>query len=54
MVLFRDFSEFEDLLQSLPASEFVAQRRDSAAKASISGRIACERLIAQEKVNKNC
>jgi hypothetical protein len=45
-------SEFEDLLRSLPTSEFAAQRRDFAAKASISGGIACERLIAQEKVNK--
>jgi hypothetical protein len=52
MVLFRYFSEFEDLLQSLPASEFTAQQRDFTAKASISGRIACERLIAQEKANK--
>jgi hypothetical protein len=52
MVLLRDLSEFEDLLRSLPASEFAAQRRDFAAKASISGRIACERLIEQEKVNK--
>jgi hypothetical protein len=52
MVLFRDFSEFEDLLRSLPASEFAAQWRDFATKASISGRIACERLIAQEKANK--
>jgi hypothetical protein len=52
VVLFRDFSGFEDLLRSLPASEFAAQRRDFAAKASISGRIACERLIAQERANK--
>jgi DNA repair exonuclease SbcCD ATPase subunit len=52
MVLFRDYSEFEDLLRSLLASEFAAQRRDFAAKASISGRIAFERLIVQEKANK--
>jgi hypothetical protein len=52
MVLFLDFSEFEDLLQSLPASEFAAQRRDFTAKASISGRIVCERLIEQDKANK--
>jgi hypothetical protein len=52
MVLLRDLSEFKDLLRSLPASEFSAQRRYFAAKASISGRIACERLIEQEKVNK--
>jgi myosin heavy subunit len=45
-------SEFEDLLRSLPASEFATQRRDFTAKASISGRIACECLIAQEKANK--
>jgi hypothetical protein len=52
MVLFRDFSEFEDLLRSLLTSEFAVQLRDFAAKASISGRIACERLIEQEKANK--
>jgi myosin heavy subunit len=52
MVLFRDFSEFVDLLRSLPASEFASQRSDFAAKASISGRIVCECLIEQEKVNK--
>jgi hypothetical protein len=45
-------SEFEDLPRSLPASEFAAQRRDFTAKASIFGKIACERLIAQEKANK--
>jgi hypothetical protein len=52
MVFFRDFSEFEDLLRSLPASEFAVQHRDFVAKASISGRIACECLVVQEKANK--
>jgi hypothetical protein len=52
MASFCDFSEFEDLLQSYPASKFAYYRRDYAAKASISGRIACERLIEQEKINK--
>jgi chromosome segregation ATPase len=33
-------------------SKFAEYRGDYAAKASISGRIACERLIEQEKINK--
>jgi hypothetical protein len=52
MVLFHDFSEFEDPLRSFPASELAVQHRDFAAKASVSGRIACERLIELEKANK--
>jgi chromosome segregation ATPase len=52
MALFYDFSEFENLLRSYPASKFAEYRKDYAAKASISGRIACERLIEQEKMNK--
>jgi hypothetical protein len=52
MALFCDFPEFEDLLRSFPASELAVQHRDYAAKASIFGRIACERLIEQEKANK--
>jgi hypothetical protein len=47
-----DFSELEDLLRSYPTSKFAEYRRDYATKASISGRIACERLIEQEKINK--
>jgi hypothetical protein len=47
-----DFSEFENLLRSYPASKFAEYRRDYAAKASISGRIACERFIEREKINK--
>jgi hypothetical protein len=47
-----NFSEFEDLLRSYPTSKFAEYRRDYAAKASISGRIACECLIEQEKINK--
>jgi chromosome segregation ATPase len=46
------FSEFEDLLRSYLASKFAEYCRDYTAKASISGRIACERLIEQEKINK--
>jgi hypothetical protein len=53
MTSFCNFLEFEDLLRSFSASELAVQRRDYAAKASISGRIACERLIEQEKTNKN-
>jgi hypothetical protein len=49
---FYDFSEFEDLLRSYPTSKFTEYCRDYVAKASISGRIACERLIEQEKINK--
>jgi chromosome segregation ATPase len=52
MALFCDFSEFEDLLRSYPASKFAEYRKDYAVKASITGRIACERLIEQEKINK--
>jgi hypothetical protein len=52
MTLSYDFSEFEDLLRSYRTSKFVEYRRDYTAKASISGRIACERLIEQEKINK--
>jgi hypothetical protein len=44
--LFCYFSEFEDL------SKFAEYRRNYAAKASISGTIACERSIEQEKINK--
>jgi seryl-tRNA synthetase len=33
-------------------SKFAEYHRDYAAKTSISGRIACERLIEQEKINK--
>jgi hypothetical protein len=52
MALFCDFSEFKDLLRLYPASKFAEYRRDYAEKASITGRIACERLIEQEKINK--
>jgi hypothetical protein len=52
MALFCDFSEFENLLRSYPVSKFAEYRRDYAAKASITGRISCEHLIEQEKINK--
>jgi hypothetical protein len=52
MALFCDFSEFEDLLRSYPASKFADYRRGYATKASISVRISCEHLIEQEKINK--
>jgi hypothetical protein len=51
MALFYDFSEFENLLRLYPASKFAEYRKDYAAKASISGRIAYECLIEQEKMN---
>jgi chromosome segregation ATPase len=49
MPLFCNFLEFEDLLRSYPSSKFANYHRDYAAKASIAGRIACERLTEQEK-----
>jgi hypothetical protein len=45
MALFCDFPESEVLLRLFSVSELAVQRRDYAAKVSISGRIACERLI---------
>jgi hypothetical protein len=53
MTSFCDFPEFENLLRSFSASELAVQRRDYTAKASISGRIACECLIEQEKKTRN-
>jgi hypothetical protein len=44
MTLSHYFSEFEDLLRSYLASKFADYHREYAAKASIAGRIACERL----------
>jgi hypothetical protein len=52
MALFCDFSEFEDLLRSYPASKFANYHRDYAVKTSIDGRIACECLTEQEKATK--
>jgi hypothetical protein len=52
MTSFCDFPEFENLLRSFSASELAVQRRDYVAKASISGQVACEHLIEQEKTNK--
>jgi hypothetical protein len=52
MALYCDFSEFEDLLRSYPASKNVNYHRDYAAKASIVGRIACGRLTEQEKATE--
>jgi chromosome segregation ATPase len=49
MALSRDFSEFEDLLRSYPASKITNYQRDYALKASIVGRNASEFLIEQEK-----
>jgi hypothetical protein len=49
MALSRDFSEFEDLLRSYPASKTANYQKDYALKSSIVGRIASERLIEQEK-----
>jgi hypothetical protein len=49
MALFCDFLKFEDLLRSYLVSKFTNYHRDYAAKASIAGIIACERLTEQEK-----
>jgi DNA repair exonuclease SbcCD ATPase subunit len=49
MALSRDFSKFEDLLRSYPASKIANYQKDYALKASIVGRIASERSIEQEK-----
>jgi hypothetical protein len=52
MISFCVFPEFEDLLRLFSASELAVKCRDYAEKASITGRITCERLIEQEKTNK--
>jgi DNA repair exonuclease SbcCD ATPase subunit len=47
-----DFSEFEDLLRSYPASKIMNYQKDYALKSSMLGRIASERLIEQEKTTE--
>jgi hypothetical protein len=46
------FFRNEDLLRSYPASKIVSYQKDYALKSSLLGRIASERLIEQEKTNK--
>jgi predicted nuclease with TOPRIM domain len=43
------FSEFEALLRSYPASKITGYQKDYALKASVLGKVACERLIEQEE-----
>jgi hypothetical protein len=47
-----DFSEFEDLLRSYPASKIENYQKEYALKASMLGRVASERLIEQEKATE--
>jgi hypothetical protein len=47
-----DFSEFEDLLHSYPTSKISSYQKDYALKSSLLGKIASERLVEQEKANK--
>jgi hypothetical protein len=47
-----DFLEFKDLLRSYPPSRLVKYQEDYALKSSMLGKIAAERLIEEEKVNK--
>jgi chromosome segregation ATPase len=49
MALSRNFSKFEDLLRSYPASKIVNYQKDYTLKASMLGRVTSERLIEQEK-----
>jgi predicted metallo-beta-lactamase superfamily hydrolase len=46
------FSEFKDLLRSYPPSRLAKYQEDYALKSSMLGKIAVERLIEQDKVNK--
>jgi hypothetical protein len=52
MTLIMDFSEFKNLLRSYPPSRLAKYQEDYALKSSMLGKIAVERLIEQEKVNK--
>jgi chromosome segregation ATPase len=52
MALSHDFSEFEDLLRSYPASKIANYQKDYALKVSMIGRIASECLIEQEKATE--
>jgi predicted nucleic acid-binding Zn-ribbon protein len=47
-----NFLEFKDLLRSYPPSRLAKYQEDYALKSSILGKVATERLIEQEKVNK--
>jgi Rad3-related DNA helicase len=47
-----NFSEFKDLLRSYPPSKLAKFQEDYALKSSMLGKVAAERLIDQEKLNK--
>jgi predicted RNase H-like nuclease (RuvC/YqgF family) len=46
------FSEFKDLLRSYPPSKLARFQEDYALKYSMLGKVAVERLVDQEKTNK--
>jgi hypothetical protein len=46
------FSEFKDLLRSYPPSKLARFQEDYALKSSMLGKVAVERLVDQEKANK--
>jgi chromosome segregation ATPase len=47
-----NFSEFKDLLRSYPPSKLAWFQEDYALKSSMLGKVAIERLVDQEKANK--
>jgi hypothetical protein len=46
------FLDFEELLRSYPASRIEEYQRAYSLKASLLGKIAYQRLVEQEKINK--
>jgi hypothetical protein len=46
------FSEFKDLLRSYPPSKLARFQEDYTLKSSMFGKVAIERLVDQEKANK--
>jgi hypothetical protein len=52
MIYLRIFSEFKNLLRSYPPSKLARFQEDYALKYSMLGKVAVERLVDQEKANK--
>jgi predicted nucleic acid-binding Zn-ribbon protein len=52
LLLIFDFSDFEELLRSYSASRIEEYQRAYSLKASLLGKIASQRLVEQEKINK--
>jgi hypothetical protein len=50
--VFKHFPDFEALLQTYPASQIEEYQRDYSLKASLLGKIASQRLVEQEEINK--